>query len=466
MDSKQVEKLIEQLSCSQAKFANKALDYFDGNQLTHMVNILNHPSQGRKDWQGRGMRASYRNITGSIVEKSGLLFLNGRPDAIVMDSNGVESDDDTFLLHQMLDDANFEELMVNFDSVVRMLKTAMLMTQYDNNTSNVTFDILHRGNSAVCTRGLSREVYQLLYKTGDMESGSYYRTIEEEIIQDWFIGNGFGDTPTLISTEENIYGKIPVTVFHDTKIPREGFWNHIPEDLVLFNEEYNLFLVDTLYAASYANRKTLFTNAHFSGDEDESLEVQEFYGDNLPRQTNGTGGFTTGPDKVVQLDTSGVENVFMEYMGPDIKLEEIRKLFECLTRDVASDWSVRVKVEGEGTANSGFQVVVEEMDNLELRKQRQKFMSAGMSRLYCCIKSIINSGEGVEIYKEDTHLMVSFAKPALPVDDSKDDEMWIARIAAGLASKSDYMMSKYNLSREQAEAKVLEINETQSTIIE
>lgn len=462
MDITNVKALLGSMDSEQSRFANKALDYYDGNQLTHMVNVLNHPSQGRKDWQGRGMRVSYRNLTGSIIDKSGLLFLNGRPDVIVRDDKGGELDDDTFLLHQMLNASDFEEVMVNFDSVLRMLKTALILTQYDNESQSLSFDILHRGNCAVMTKGFKREVSALLFKTGESAKGCYYRTIDEESIQDWHIGSEIGSSIELLETNENIYGKVPVTVFHDIKVPRDGFWNHIPQDLVCFNEEYNLYLVDTLYAASYANRKTLYTNASFTGDDDETLEVQEFYGDPLPRQTYGSGGITTGPDKMIQIDTSGVENVFMEYMGPDIKLEEIRKLFAALVKDIASDWSVRIKVEGEGTANSGFQVVVEEMDNLELRKQRQQHMSAGMTRLFDCVQHLTNVGEGMSIYNDESVVDVQFAKPSLPVDDYKEDEMWINRIAAGLASRVDYMMSKYNLSREQAEMKVLEIDGGQS----
>ena len=451
--------LLKGFNCDQAKFANKALDYYDGNQLTHVVNMLNHPNQGRKDWQGRGMRATYRNITNSIIDKSGMLFVNGRPDIVVKDSDGIELDEETFVLHQMLNDAMFEEVMTNFDSVVRLLKTAMLLTQYDNESQYLSFDILHRGNSVVKTAGIKRDIQVVMYETGRTEQGIHYRSIEMDLIQDWFLSSKAGSSLELVGEEENIYGKIPVAVFHDTHIPRDGFWNYIPQDLVLFNEEYNLYLVDTLYAASYANRKTLFTNASFNGDADDSLEVQEFYGDPLPRQSYDSGSLTTGPDKVVQIDSTGIDQVFMEYMGPDIKLEEIRKLFMSMSRDVASDWSVRLKVEGEGTATSGFQVVVEEMDNMELRKQRQKMTAAGLKRLMGCIKTMINVGEGMELYSEDAKVMVEFSAPNLPVDDYKNDEMWNKRIEAGLASRVDYLMSKFNMSREEAERKLEEIDQ-------
>lgn len=450
--------LLKKFNCEQSTFANKALDYYDGNQLTHVVNLLNHPNQGRKDWVNRGMRATYRNLTNSIIDKSGLLFINGRPNIIVKDSDGVELDDETFMLHQLLNDATFEEVMVNFDSVLRLLKTVMMLVQYDNESQYLSFDVLHRGNSVVKTSGIKRDVDVVMYETSRDSNGIHYRSIDDESIQDWFLSGKSGSTLQLLSDEPNIYGRIPVSVFHDTHTPRDGFWNHIPQDLVIFNEEYNMYLVDTIYAASYANRKTLFTNAAFSSDVDESMEVQEFYGESLPRQTASGDSITAGPDKVIQIDSTGVDQVFMEYMGPDINLEEIRKLFMSLSKDVASDWSVRLKVEGEGAATSGFQVVVEEMDNMELRKQRQKMVESGLKRLLGCVKHMINIGEGVSLYSDDSTVVVEFDKPNLPVDDYRNDEMWIKRIDAGLASRVDYLMSKYNLGREEAELKIQEID--------
>lgn len=460
MHEKQFELILNEFDCEEARFANKALDFMDGEQLTHVVNLLNHPNQGRRQWQQRGMRACYRNITGNIIEKSGLLFINGRPDIVVETGDDID-DFGTELVHAYLDNADFATASENLDQVVRLLKTALILTQYNSEEDMLYFDILHRGNCVVHYDNTHKKIELLAFKYDyshydDKSCG--IRVFTNEMIEDWVVDKE-GKTH-MVEQVDNMYGHIPATVFYDTKTPRNGFWSTIPKDLVLFNEEYNMYLVDTMYAASYANRKTLFTNAAFSDDQTETLKVEEYYGDTLPRQTNNDSSVIAGPDKIVQLDTTGVDNIFLDYKGPDIRLEEIRQLFTALARDVAADWSVRIKVDGEGTASSGFQVIVEEMNNLELRKQRQRSMEIGMKNLFKCIKSVVNAGFGREQFKQDSNMVVEFADPSLPVDIKAEDQMWIERINNGLATRVDYFMSMKNMSEEEAMEEVQRLKDT------
>lgn len=455
--------LLKQFDSKESQFANKALDFLDGKQLTHMVEILNHPSQGRRNWQERGMRAIYRNIVGKIIEKSGLLFINGRPDISVIKEDGSVDDRTTEMLHAYLDIADFAVVGENLDQVVRLVKTAIVLCQYDSETEEMFLDILHRGNCAVDYNRATRKIAKLCYKYPlcDETGKCGYRVFTDDVIEDW---EERDNKIVKVATQPNTYGHIPATVFYDTKVPRSGFWADVPKDLVLMNEEYNLYLIDTMFAASYANRKTLFTNASFDGDNSESLRVEEHYQSPLPRQTSGVGGESiSGPDKVIQLDTTGLDNVFLEYKGPDIKLAEIKEFFSSLIRDIAEDWSVRIKMDGEGAANSGFQVIVEEIDNLELRKQRQRMMEVGLRKMFRCIAAVVNSSfSSTRPFNEESYIDVEFPDPNLPVDIKEEDAMWIQRIEKGLASRVDYFMSMKGMSQEEAELEVERLRSTGS----
>lgn len=350
---------LELMDCDQSRFATKALDFYDGKQLTHMVKLLSDKNKGRRSWQNRGMVAMYRNLTASIVEKSSMLFNDGRPQMVVEDLDGNELEDATFELNNHLDKANFDEFLNNFDAVVRLLKTGLMLIQYDQDYHCFIFDVLHKGNCSVVTHGPRRQIASICYIVEHTEKGCYYRTIDNEVVQDWYVEE---NAHTMINEDPNVYGMVPAVVFHDCKAPRDGFWNYIPQDLVGFNEQYNLYLTDTLFAASHANRKSLFTNVEFAGQDDGSTEVMV------------TDEVLYGPDRIIQVDSSGVEDPIIEFKGPDIQLTEIREMFQALARDIASDWGVRIKSDGEGSVNSGFQVVVENMDNLEVRSKRQMVM--------------------------------------------------------------------------------------------
>lgn len=456
MKQEYVKMMIDSMDCEQSRFASKALDFYDGKQLNHMINQLNDQKAGRKSWQERGMVAMFRNLTASIIDKSSMLFNKGRPQMLVEDMSGTELEDATYALNSHFDMAQFDEFLNNFDAVVRLLKTAIVLVQYDNEYGCFVFDTLHRGNCSVTTYGPKRRIANICYIVEKMEKGILYRTIDSEVVQDWYVE---GDRCDLVNEEENIFGIVPAAVFHDTKVPRDGFWNYIPQDLVDFNVQYNLYLTDIIHAASYANRKTLYTNVNFEGTGDESQYNQEVYGEVLPRQQSSVGGILYGPDRIIQVDSMGVENPIIDFKGPDIKLEEIRNMFQHMVKDVASDWSVRIKVDGEGSANSGFQVVVEEMDNLELREKRQKNMEGGLARVYGLMVDMINIAEAREVIPADSMPHVEFNAPSLPYEKEKLDQMWINRIDNGLASRIDYIQDKYNLDREAAEAMLKQIDE-------
>lgn len=449
------DKITDLLNTEEAKDAYKALDYYDGEQKEWMEELLSCPHKGRKDWKKRGLIPRTRNITKMIVDKSGLLFNDKPPTLNVYVGDNVD-EAASAKLQELLETADWIEFFTNFDSVVRLLKTGIVLVQYDKESKSLILDILHRGNCAVILNRNNKQINTLIYRTeGDSDSEHQrYRVWDEAQITDILVNKAGQEI--VESQTDNPYGFIPVATFYDTNTPRTEFWNNIPDDLISMNEMYNIHLIDSEFAASWSKLKTLFTNCRIDAGTAGTV-VAEVYNSNLPRMVPDQSSIIGGPSRVIQLDTMGVDSPFVEYKGPDIDLEPIDMMFSRWIRDFASDWSVNVKSEGTGSADSGFKLIVEEIDNLQLRKKRQRMFDAGFKRMYTVIKRIMNTVYG-NYFPEDSELFTDFAQPILPVNHKDEEEVWSVRIATGRASRVDYFMTVYGLSKEEAEAKIIEID--------
>lgn len=443
--------LVELLDSNDAEFAAKALNYFDGKQEQEMEKLLSHPEKGRKQWKARGYIPRFRNLTKMIVEKSGMLFKDAPPqfevripgqDAVITDA--------TEALVDMLDGTEWQETMINLDAVVRMLKTAVLLVQWDEINQKPVFDILHRANCNVVINPLTKQIDCLVQRTGCSGKSEYYRVWTPDLVIDLIETS---ERVSIAAQTPNTYGVVPAEVFYDTNMPRAGFWVEPARDLVNMNEMYNVHMTDSEFAISWVKRPSLFTNCSLDGYSDEVLEVVEVVGSALPRAVSRTPSLTAGPDVAIQLgSTGGGDTPFVEYKAPVIDLKPLDDVVQGWIKQTAADWSVRVRADGEGSATSGFQVVVEEAPNLELRQLRQRMFEAGFKRLYRKLKVVLP----IDL-PEDGELFVVFAKPNLPVDPKAQEDVWSVRLKEGRATEIEYLMETQGLTEKEAEAKWAEI---------
>lgn len=455
--------IAELFENKEAELTEKIIDMYLGDQEEYVVKLLSDPQKGRKDWQTRGIIPRHRNIMKMIVDKSGLLFNDKAPDLSVYNQKTDTSADEgqTATLRQQLEEVDWIEFFTNFDSIVRLVKSAMVLVQYDSEDKKLVLDVLTQHNSYVVTKGT--KIDTLIYKVAEREEDIYeFRVFTKELIQDILVNEETGEE-TIIQTIPNPFGIIPVTVFHDTNTPIFDFWNVIPTDLVQVNDLYNLHLTDSEYAASWSKLKTLFTNCRIQTAEDMVMEAVVPYGSELPRMAPTQGALIGGPSKVIQIDTMGVDSPFVEYKGPEVNLEPIDTMVNKWVADFAGDWCVNVKLAGTGVADSGFKLIVEEMDNLELRKKRARMFEAGFNRLFQTIKKVINT-YSPGTYSEESVLFAKFAAPNLPVDVKLQEEVWSRRIGEGRATRVDYFIEVHGLTKEEAIAKVEEIDQTRPAL--
>lgn len=442
---------VKMLKGDQAKSTQRALDYLDGKQLRHVQHVLDDPSKGRKHWKKKGIIPRYRNITDMVVNRSAMLFKDALPVFSVYNgTSDTVNDRETKALAEEMWKVEFAEFLGNLDKVTRLVKTAVVLVQYDYEEQHLTFDILTRANCAVVVSPGKQEIQGLVYVVSSNTEMPVYRVMTKELIIDLVdINNNI----TVVDTATNPYGIVPACPFYDTSLPRSGFWIETDFDLVEINEAYNLALTDSEYSVSWQKIQTLFTNMRISSDRSQSVQTQmnpSLAGDTTPTAIVG------GPGSVVEMDSQGVDGPFIEYKGPSTDLTALNDVVDGWVKSIAYDWAVRVKTEGAGSASSGFQLIVEEMDNLELRKQRQRMFENGFKRLFRNIKSIYSFVQP-GMFSADSQLQVKFSAPFLPVDVMQEENVWSTRIAENRATEIDYFMAVNGMTKEEAELKFIEI---------
>ncbi|MDP4299920.1 hypothetical protein [Leptothrix discophora] len=450
--------LVDMLNNDRAVDAMKALNYLDGQQESELIKVLNDPARGRQRWKERGLTPRFRNLTKMVVEKSGLLFKDAPPTLEIFDAGLVTTNEAaTALLNELLTQIEFIEFGINFDTALRLLKTAMILVQWDAEEAHWCFDILHRGNCEVIIDPRSRKPIGMVHRTADNE---FCVWTNEEVIEITQGEHSLGVT----NREANPYGIIPMAVFYDTNTPRTGFWVEQDKSLVNLNEMVNLHITDSEYSILWSKMSTLFTNMRPAGDGDSNFEVAEVVNSPLPRivpTSAQSPGYLAGPGSAVVLDSMGVESPFVRYENPNIDLKPLNEVVDSWIKGYAGDWSVRIEVAGQGRAQSGFQLVVEESDNLDLRKKRQRMFESGFKRLYRVLAAVFNTASGVTAFPPDAQLVAVFDDPVLPVDIQVQETVWAQRIAEGRATTIDYFQVVYGITREEAEERYLEVIEWQ-----
>jgi len=461
--------LVKELTSREGAKAHKALNYYDGKQEEEVINFFN---KHRKEWENDSLIPRTRNITKMVVEKSGQIIHDTPPIYSVQVGDTLEvSEIETEKLINVLVNADSVETWLNLDEMVRLLKTVVVLVTWDDDTSQVVYDLLHRGNCIVKWNSVTKVPEMLLYNLFSSESHASYRLILEDQVIDFDYSAG-SKSLTVTMQDKNPLGIVPAAQFYDTTAPRVGFWNTVPMDLINVNEMYNVSMSDSEYAMGWMKRPTLFTNAML-GDQhiaetsrynsSPGTSTRQSVSAKFPTQSYDSQKVKFGPSSAVQLDTSGVDSAFADFKAPVVDLKSIDEVVNQWVEAVASDWSVRAKVGGAGNASSGFQLVVEELPNLELRKQRQKMFAVGLTRLFEVLKVVSNT-HGSTAFTENSKLIVTYGEPSLPVETEKEEAMWTVRINEGRASLVDYMIEVKGMNKEEAVEKIAEIIEFNAAV--
>jgi hypothetical protein len=462
--------------------ANRLEDYYLGKQNQYVEAML---GKQRDDWKARGFIVESRNIVGMIITNSGPLM--NKPPVLSIVPYGANKGIPDAKFNQIMEGANWLPVFQNVDAYTRLFGSVIVVQQkyvpegrmtvdgaYQFDASKgdaLKIDFLHVGNSVVKMDKLNRNIAELAFLTTDYSNCApwSYRYINSDVIEDYTVD---GDKETLDASVENTEGIVPASPFYDTRTPARGIWNNIPEDLLNIQDKVNLFNVDMTRSIAYQQQKTFFTDSDIvdSGARNAGKPTMGHPGIDGASSSSGTQGqgfkqasqswtklteskkSIGGLGSMVRLrkDSTDGSSPMVKFDGPTTDVMALYNVVALQVRDVAADWCVTVKASDSQKANSGFQVIVEENDNMQLREKRAQSFQAGFKRFY---------GITQVLYPElqEGMLTVEFAAPALPVDPVAEQTVWAYMIANNFATPVDFFMKAQSMTKEDAMTKLHEV---------
>lgn len=467
---------------------NKLWDYYNNDQHEYIKAMLDGSFKGgygkRRDWANRGMIPRTRNVTKSIVDKSAQVF-NQPPTLETYSFQKKVIDNPT--LDSILTNSDWLSFWQSVSAMTRLLKSVVVYsTKYiplGSVTENQIYKfnpfngealhqiVTHHGNSEVIMDPTNRFIIEYAYITDldaeymepeddeGRDKPKQYVVVTPNEIETWVYRN---EKNILVDVQPNPEGFVTAFFVHDTNKPLAGYdaWNQPGRDLGDLNEMVNLHITDNEFAIAWQKQKTLFTNGNIVDVDNPAPMVPAampghtapgaFY-DNIQNFQNNGSASVGGLGAIVQITADdNSRDPMIKYDGPTSDLLALNETMHAMMEDVANDWDVNMRIEGKGAANSGFQLIVEEMDGLALRTKQIHFYQASFRIMYEILQ---------RMYPELPRgtLLINFAPPSLPVNEKEREDGWVSKIAGGRASIVDYLMEQNNLTQEEAIEKATEI---------
>jgi hypothetical protein len=432
MADKTYQEHLDELTTATAISAQMAVDYLDGDQLNHFTDYLNTPGRGIKNWSTRGVLPLWENITGLIIDRSAQTYQNP-PERIVVKDNGDIDEAGTEAYNALLENSNADEVFEDADLLSRLLKTAVVVAQYSPEREAMYFSAVSRHNCDVDYARSTGKFNSILYTGGGIgpNGGLLYHYWDDSRVVDIEV-EGAGRAGTVTKSEPNPYGMVPSAVLYDIRPPRAGFWSKaVWEQLINFNNGINLWHTENKFNHRFGAMGALFTNMTIA-------DGQTVNGDAIIKVTGAEGG---------------VEN-FLEYRKPEVDITQFQTWLDSYRENVGQEWGVNIKTAGEGSADSGFKLVVEELPGLQLRKKRQKPADTFEQDLYqVCLA--ISKVEDLGLV-QGTKLKVNFPPPDLPVNEKEKAEIEQMELAQNIVTleeiwkKRDPSLTEDDLAKKRA----------------
>jgi len=420
--------LLDNLRGYQRASARQAVDYLDGEQLPHFEEYLNTPGCGIKNWKQRGILPLWENITGLIVDRSAQTYQQN-PERIVVGANGEINEPSTESYNALIENSNLDEVLEDADLLARLLNAAIVIPQYNDETGAVYFSAVSQHNADCVWNRPSQRLESLLYCGGGIgpKGGMIYHYWDSKQVVDlevqMMVSGGNNSVAsahatigaaTVIESKPHPYGITPGAVLYDIKPPRSGFWGKRKwEQLINFNLGVNMFHTEMKFNQRYQSFGQIITNA----------EVPD--------------GVIFGPDSIIKVKQQHPDEViFFEYKSPSsisVAIGAFSNWLESFRDNIGQEWGVNIKVSGEGSADSGFKLVVEELPGLQLRKKRQKPADTFEQALYqVCLA--LSEAHGLGLVP-GTRLKVKFPEPDLPVNLKEKEEIRQMQLASKTVSR-------------------------------
>lgn len=386
--------------------AQKAVDYLENDMLCHMKDLLQFHL---KDWQKRKFVPLYENPTKILIERSAKTYKESPKRAVTV--NGEVSEGQTEAYNDLLRGTNLNFISQDLDARARLFRASLLLPQFDTESEKLTLTVLSRNNSDVSFDRNTGEMDGLIYTAGirGINGGQLYHLWTPTEIRDFEDGDLVG------SAMPNPYGIIPAAILNDTRPPLGELWKYKSwEQLLQLSDGVNLFNTEALFNARYAMVGSPVTN----------MEIPE--------------GTVMGIDAPKSFKSDGAADPFFEFTSPTANVTEFMAWFKPFREAIADEWGVNLNIAGSGTADSGFKLIVEEFENIELRQTRivaAKQFEEDLYQVFAAMSvvhdwGLDSEGRGVADFKE----------PALPVNKTEEWTIAKEQLALGVLSLEEYWL--------------------------
>ncbi len=420
----EVKQLVDMLNNDDAVKAQRLRKLYAGEQESETIKYLDSYA-GIRDWRESGYSPKYRNIVEQIISKSGLLFNDGIP-TFKLSNKGAVDEESTNLLLSFINYYDFQAKIQSVDVMTRLLKSAVLLIGWDVEDDKFSYDVCHQGNSITIVDSRLNPIL-FLHRTGD-------KTVQIITIDGFYSyrenANGF----ELVSQQDNIFGIIPIVPFHDRHVPIYGFLHKVSDELSAFNLSINKKLTELDFSVSWSQASTLFTNIRLGDLEGKKI----------------------GPGAVVnfEMDTTD-QTIFAEYKNPNIDVDSVFKYVNESIFQMAAQYQVRIEAD-TSNVSSGFQLIVKESGNLDLKRERQRPFEMSFVEMFEVMNKILLIVKGFDF--QDLELSTTFPTPALPINELEQENIWSMRIREGRATIRDYLIEFKKLTPDEADEKLIELN--------
>lgn len=400
------EKLQNNIKSDAVQTAQVAVDYLENNLLCHMKALL---KKHLEKWESRGFVPIYENPTKILIDRSAKSYKEPPKRSVTLNNEVNEGLTETY--NDLLRDTNLNFITQDLDARARLLKASMLLVQVDDETGIINLSVLSRNNSDIIYNRKTGVAEGLIYTAGlvGMNGGQVFHIWTPDNIYDLE-----GDKVT--GQMSNPYGIIPVAVLNDTRPPLGCLWQYPSwEQLIQLSDGVNLFNTEALFNARYGMVGSPVTN----------MDIPD--------------GFVRGIDAPIKAGSDGGETPFFEFASPTANITEFMAWMKPFREQVADEWGVNLSIAGSGTADSGFKLVVQEFENIELRQTRivaAKQFENDLYKVFAAMSQVHDWGLPL-----DATGVADFVEPNLPVNKTEDWTIASAQIALGLLSPEDYWKS-------------------------
>lgn len=419
----EINELVDMLNNDDAVKAQRLRKLYAGEQESETIKYLDSYA-GIRDWRNAGYSPKYRNLVEQIISKSGLIFNDGLP-TFTLSKDGVIDDENTSLLLRYINYYDFQSKIKSLDVMTRLLKSSILLIGWDVEDDKFSYEICHHGNSYVIVDA-KRNPTLFIHRTGD-------NTFQVITIDGYYSYREHTGGYELINQQPNTFGIIPIVPFHDRFEPIYGYLHKVSDELSAFNLSINKKLTELDYSVSWSQSSTLFTNIRM-----DSLE-----------------GKKIGPGSVVAFEMDTVDQqIYAEYKNPSIDVDGVFNYINQSVYQMAAQYQVRVEADSSNIT-SGFQLVVKESGNLDLKRERQRPFEKSFVEMFEVMNKIILVVKGFDF--SDLVLNTTFPTPALPINELEQEQIWTIKINEGRATIRDYLIEYKRMTPEEADKKLIEL---------